>query len=270
MEGSIHKCPNCGEIIKSFTANCPSCGLEFRDLESVSSTKRLEIELKKIDSKRKGSSKSTLADVFHHAYRGDSITEQKISLIRSFAIPNTKEDLFEFMVLAVSNIEDFENNKSTDEQKLSRAWKAKAEQAYNKAKLSFGNDRDFERIQQLYDEKKGKIRAAEKKSRKVVFWFLLLYMGGLALLFAMAGFSSLREKKQEEKLNKIVKEIQEDIEDGKYDEALMKANELRFDEDFSNSKSKAAKWDETREYWIEYIKQQKKEHFWDFLKQKEK
>lgn len=24
-EGNIYKCPNCGEVLKSFVANCPQC-----------------------------------------------------------------------------------------------------------------------------------------------------------------------------------------------------------------------------------------------------
>jgi len=26
----IYKCPSCGEILKSYTANCPACGFELR------------------------------------------------------------------------------------------------------------------------------------------------------------------------------------------------------------------------------------------------
>lgn len=34
-----------------------------------------------------------------------SIDEQKIDLIRNFSIPNTKEDVLEFIVLAAANID---------------------------------------------------------------------------------------------------------------------------------------------------------------------
>ena len=35
-EGNIHKCPNCGEVLKSFEATCPSCGFEFRNTNNHS------------------------------------------------------------------------------------------------------------------------------------------------------------------------------------------------------------------------------------------
>ena len=30
FEGKLYKCPNCGEILKSFELNCPACGYELR------------------------------------------------------------------------------------------------------------------------------------------------------------------------------------------------------------------------------------------------
>lgn len=64
--------------------------------------------------------------------------EQKDDLIRNFYIPNTKEDICEFFILAVSNI------KAEDD--CADAWLAKLEQAYQKARLAFGNDSSFSEI----------------------------------------------------------------------------------------------------------------------------
>ena len=33
-DGKLHKCPNCGEILNSFVANCPACGYELRGTEA--------------------------------------------------------------------------------------------------------------------------------------------------------------------------------------------------------------------------------------------
>ena len=35
-DGEIHKCPNCGEVLKSFEINCPACGHELRGTKASS------------------------------------------------------------------------------------------------------------------------------------------------------------------------------------------------------------------------------------------
>ena len=56
---------------------------------------------------------------------------EKASYIRNYPIPNSKEDILEFMILASSNING-ESNITVFE-----AWSAKLEQAYQKAKMVF-------------------------------------------------------------------------------------------------------------------------------------
>ena len=81
-EGKIHKCPNCGEIIDSFVTECPACGYELRSSKSLGNVRELSQILQKVSS-----------------------SEQKIDIISSFYIPNTKEDIYEFAILAAANIE---------------------------------------------------------------------------------------------------------------------------------------------------------------------
>lgn len=123
FDGEIHKCPNCGEVLESFVAVCPACGCEFR---GTSTTNAGQEFVAKIDAAATG--------------------YQKETIIRNFPIPNTKEDIFEFMILASSNLIG-ESNES-----IFNAWLAKFEQCYQKAKLSFGNDADFSKIQILYEQ----------------------------------------------------------------------------------------------------------------------
>ena len=73
--------------------------------------------------------------------RTDSI-QKKDELIRNFYFPNTKEDIYEFFILALSNIKMGGVN--------SNAWMVKLEQAYQKAELAFGNSQEFERLKTLY------------------------------------------------------------------------------------------------------------------------
>lgn len=103
-EGEIHKCPNCGEVLKAFASNCPSCGYELRGVKPASAVQELAHKLEQIESQREYEKP---VGVLRQQFRDQQISktdEQKISLISSFAIPNTKEDLFEFLILASSNI----------------------------------------------------------------------------------------------------------------------------------------------------------------------
>ena len=121
-DGEIHKCPNCGEILNSFVTNCPSCGYELRSVKTNSPVNELAKKVEKASS-----------------------LDDKIELITNFYIPNTKENIYDFFILAVSNLED--KWYDTDD-----AWRAKLEQAYHKARLSFGNTSEFEYLEKLYNK----------------------------------------------------------------------------------------------------------------------
>ena len=108
-EGNIHKCPNCGEVLQSFVANCPACGYELRGNMAADSVRKLYWELNRTTT-----------------------PAQKDLIIRSFPIPNSKEDILEFMIMASSNI------LGEDDRDIYEAWLAKFEQAYQKAVLLFG------------------------------------------------------------------------------------------------------------------------------------
>lgn len=154
FEGNIHKCPNCGEIIDAFTTTCPSCNFEIRGVNATSSVKELALKLADCET-----------------------SEQKIDLIKNFYIPNTKEDIYEFFILATSNIENGDDD--------IEAWSAKLEQAYQKAKLSFKGTSEFQELSTIYKKTKKKkkfktIGRTFKKSR--ILKSLLIGMIGIILL----------------------------------------------------------------------------------------
>jgi len=153
-DGELHKCPNCAEMLNSFMSSCPSCGYELRGSKSKSRVDELATKLELAES-----------------------AEQKISIIRNFYVPNTKEDIYEFVILATSNMNSYDYDYE--------AWEAKLQQAYQKATLSFGDTQEFHYIHQLYTQtqkhKRQKVLVTTvKKSKKLQF--LLTFTIGLIII----------------------------------------------------------------------------------------
>lgn len=128
-DGEIHKCPNCGEILNSFVSTCPSCGYEIRNTRVSTSIREFAENVIKAETEA-----------------------QKITLIRNFPIPNTKEDIYEYMILASSNLTE-----SMDAD-VFEAWRAKFEQGFQKANYLLKEDTAaLTELQLLYDKTSKKI-----------------------------------------------------------------------------------------------------------------
>lgn len=272
FEGNIHKCPNCGEVIKSFVTICPSCGFEFRDTKSSNAVKEFADKLEYLQSQKKAPSIISGVAKSLGIGKSDNNEEQILNMIRNFTVPNTKEDVFEFMILASSNINisaisaeyspDAGAN-STEElnamKARSDAWQSKMEQVYQKANIAFGSDPDFIKIRDLYDRTTKAINSAKKaKSRKtrntIILGLCLMFVP--AILFGLVGY--IPHRMRENKLEQTVQEIQVDISNGDYDAALIKAQSLHMDDNWS-SESKEH-WDEQRESLIKLIEQKKEDN----------
>lgn len=266
--GEIIKCPNCGEILNAFSSQCPACGYELRNSDSSDSIKAFTQELKNIEAERtnnkNGGLKNTLAKAFGTNNTTDHIDQLLANRISNFAVPNTKEDIFEFMILAASNIDPMSHNTSNEgyssserESKLmiSNAWDAKYNQVYQKAKIMFPEDSRLITIENLYNNKQKQIKKEKFRETKSN---IFLFSAGFAIMLMLGGmilFFNSSEAKLDKQLNTTVVEIQEDISNGDYDSALIKANGLRYDEGLS--KNKAEQWDEQREYLIDLIMDKK-------------
>lgn len=183
-DGEVHKCPNCGEIVDSFVLNCPSCGHEFRSSASTSLVQELASKLEAMEQQQEPRKRRTIKDELLRTNNLSKTDEQKISLKRSFVIPNTKEDILEFIILASSNInvELYGESNLTPENEVlkavSDAWIAKFEQAYRKAQFSFSETPTFTQIKEVYINKTNEINKQKKKKTLVP----LLALGGLLAL----------------------------------------------------------------------------------------
>lgn len=162
--GTVFKCSNCGSVITQTTAVCPDCGIRITGASALGSVREFKNQLMEIENSRKKVGGGILG-VYLPPDKADL---QKLTLIRNFPIPNTVDDILEFMMLAIANI-DVSLSKNTAMNKwnntqqietgatigrtISNAWVAKMEQVYRKAEISFPNDPAFEGIQRMYFDK---------------------------------------------------------------------------------------------------------------------
>ncbi len=184
--GEILKCPNCGETLNSFVTNCPTCGYELRRTEASESVKTLADKLEKIDSRRNSGVGSAFSKMFNQV---SALDEQKISLIRNFAIPNTKEDILEFVILAAANIDIkvySAGQTKAAQRELSDAWISKLEQAYQKAQLMFPSSPEFQNIEKLYYQKMAQIKKEKRKILFIIFGSILAVAVLIGFCFVMA------------------------------------------------------------------------------------
>jgi len=253
--GKIYKCPNCGEVLKSFEINCPACGYELRGAKASSAVKEFALKLEAIESKREYEKPRSLFATALSQQKLSKTDEQKISLIRSFPIPNTKEDLYEFLLLAQANINiemyDSTVNITDSRRAVSDAWKAKFNQAYEKAKITLTSDERWPEIQAMYAALHGSIQ--KEKGRT---WRQLGYVwaGILALFIVLIIFvnvqSSRDKEKEDARLDAIIEDICDALEAGEYKHALRIADSMDYQ---GYSVETEREWDIQRAYWTDKV-----------------
>jgi hypothetical protein len=156
------KCSNCNAFYESFATHCSYCGYEFTNLNANSSVKVLHQKLMEIESKRViddnpfkafGAMMMKNLSGSHH----DEVDMQKMELIRSFPIPNTKDDLLEFFTLAIPEATvkirkfigiTYQEDKTKEA--IKKVWLTKCEQIILKARLAVKDDLQTQEIIERY------------------------------------------------------------------------------------------------------------------------
>jgi hypothetical protein len=146
-EGDIKKCPSCGAPASSFATKCPDCGHEFRNIEANKRISNLYDTIHNLD-KNEFIDKEMGDDWVDE----DAYAERIASIIAGWPIPNTKEDLLEFLSQAVPEANKkigFWDRVDTAAPKYKRAWKAVCEKIIIKARFSMKEDKKtLEEIEQ--------------------------------------------------------------------------------------------------------------------------
>lgn len=233
--GKIVKCPKCGEGLNSFEPVCPICGYELRGSKATDSVKEFEYRFERASS-----------------------IDKKIDLIKTFTIPNTKEDILEFMILATSNMDsntyDLSKEKTTDI-RLSNAWMSKFEQSFEKSKILFKDTSDFDELYTIYIHKKKKTNSAKKAWKFSEFfnknkqW--LLCVGGFVGIMLFISSWALPHTIKDYQLDKLSNQVEKCITNGDYDTARIKANQIIDDTGWSTESK--IKWDDIRISLLEMI-----------------
>ena len=159
--GDVKKCPACGAIVTSFSAKCTDCGHEFSNIEANASIQKLfslltDLENKYSNPNEKVDLTSLFTNVLSKASNSAELINKKCELIKNFPIPNTKDDILEFLSSAVPHARKVKtgigsmfaskswggsDSNAYKEQEIGKAWKYKCEQIVMKARFSLKEDK---------------------------------------------------------------------------------------------------------------------------------
>lgn len=99
--------------------------------------------------------------------------ERTIQAIQNFPIPNTKEDILEFMTLCMSN----SGADNSVQNPIQKAWMAKMKQTIAKVQVSMPNDKDAQMLIWQYNQM---IEEGNSKIKNFFKWMGIIW-GGLFL-----------------------------------------------------------------------------------------
>ena len=152
--GDVKKCPACGSMVQSFQIKCIDCGHEFSNIQSNTSINKLFEMLNDAEDTRKEdtSSNNPFAAMGNlmaqNIMAGTSKTDKKkMEIISNFPIPTTKEDMIEFLSLALPKAKQIGNFFTKDQPEnrvhnnFAKVWKSKCEQIVMKARFSMKDDK---------------------------------------------------------------------------------------------------------------------------------
>ena len=187
------KCPNCGSSIDSFVTKCPYCNSEIKNIKSSKTMKEFSEGIQKILSYKKERKESLLKKTIgidlneeDHKIEEKHEREEKLSkYITSFPIPNSKEDLTEFMILSTSRLKEGRNESQT----IKDAWKTKVKQIYEKAKISITDQKDFSKIEELYEN--SKVYLINDMSLYIYYYFSFMVLLTSFIILALYPFIGL-------------------------------------------------------------------------------
>jgi hypothetical protein len=187
--GNIKTCPACGASAKAMELVCSECSHEFTNTKANSTLLKLLEEIEKINNKEILSPqilKGALGDLAQKNTIDLERNKLKSELIENFPIPNSREDILEFLAFSVSKAKDnsyisyFGDGYST-----SGAWRKKADEIIIKSKIMFKNDTSFYNQILAYENDSKTSLKSRNRMRNVIIAIiaiiLIIVYGGIML-----------------------------------------------------------------------------------------
>lgn len=226
--GDVRKCPACGAIVPSMAAKCPECGYEFTNVEANSSTRLLMQKIDEIQAQYAeltanvdNKDESTIRTRGYQVKR--QLNDRTAQLIQNFPIPNTREDLIEFLTLCIGNSKA-DSIMLDGNDPVTPAWRKKLQQVIAKLKVALPND---QQAQELIEEYEGKRENSKKKGKKIAIGIVVLIV--VACLIALLVPKEMSPKEQVKALSEQVVEM---VNKGDLDGAKTSLNNVTIPEEF--------------------------------------
>ena len=190
----ISKCPKCGQEIDNMFTSCPWCGCQINYKEAVSSITTFNQELQKIDAEKIQAIEvvdKEFQEQINKAWRDkkkeeleskkdeqeykieERYNEKKENYVMNFPIPNTKEDIVQFMTILASHIEkSLKGNTdiSTD------VWVSKFNQVKAQAEIAMSHDEALSKVLSIYNETMKKYQKQQEKDRILIIAFFVFFV----------------------------------------------------------------------------------------------
>ena len=210
----VAKCPNCGATIVGGLAACPDCGYAFNNKKANSSIEKLHAQLDEFNIRQEkrfdgSSAVGSIVKGFGRAM-GRGPEKAKMDIISNFPVPNTRNDLLEFLTMIKPQAKSTADNRGLNihnQEDMGYAYWLLYSNCINKAKISFSDDKDFASFFQYYDEQiektKGVIGFAKTHPGATYLISLSLFI----ILMAIVGGQCASSYKAEEAI--VIKQAQE-------------------------------------------------------------
>jgi len=204
--GDVKKCPACGAIVQSFQTKCSDCSHEFRNIEASHSIIKFFEKLDELESSRKENPINIKEDtsvgvgtIFKWLFfywilipikvinfiinkskssQWSNTTDvRKEELIMNFPVPNSIEEIFEFLSLSLSKIEtisyfNLTNEKGKYKSSWNDVWLKKVEQINTKASISMkGDKKNYEELQNIVNQAKDRVNTNTKRLYHILIGF---------------------------------------------------------------------------------------------------
>ena len=161
-------CPRCGASVQSMQLTCPECGFEFNNKEANASARELMNMLEKC-----------------------SDTEKQVSIIENYPIPNTRENLLEFISSCMGRCRiSLSELSSSDKAEICMAWRRLSQQVVTKAQLMLKDDPEImKQVKKLEKLASKKIRLYGEAFQAIAI------VSSFALFAFLIGFLTMTAEK---------------------------------------------------------------------------